>query len=162
MFLNLQRAKKISSLTTDKVQVISGRVVAPEEVTVPGTNIRCACYWMLTEAWKTGARGRGRKMWVPAGTKTGNNGFFVENGTEKIWVCNTIDGLDIRNGWNDSGLIGKKGNQRFISRAIKNGDTIKIRGTISHPKGAEPAETLVVRPDAKGFISIIQKKKTKS
>ncbi|MBN2340391.1 MAG: hypothetical protein JXX29_24280 [Deltaproteobacteria bacterium] len=161
MFLKFKKSQKISTLTKDEVGIVSGKVVALKEVTIPGTEIHCACFWMMSEAWKTGARGRGRKMWVPGGTKLVSNGFFVEDDSGKVWVCDNADALDIRNGWEDSGLVGKKGTQRFVSRSIKNGDLVKIRGTVTGPKGAEPGDTLVIRPDAKGHISIIQKKKAK-
>jgi len=162
MFLKFQRSTKISSLSTGSVQVISGKVIAPKEVLIPGTDIRCACYWMLTEAWKQPARQKGRKMWMPEGTQQGSNGFFVEDDSGKVWVADDASVFDLRNGWENSGRIGKKGTHRFLSRSIKSGDVIKIRGTISRAKGSEPGDCMVIRPDTKGLVSIIQKKKAKS
>ena len=159
MFLSLQRSKKMTSLVKDSVQVVTGKVTAPKQVKIPGTDIDCACYWMMVEAWKQPARKKGRKMWMPESSQQGSNGFFVEDATGKIWVADDAKVLELRSGWENSGRMGKKGTRRFVSRCIKTGDIIKIRGTVTAAKGAEPAGCMVLRPDSKGFISIIQKKK---
>lgn len=160
MFFRFQKSKKISVLTSDFVHVISGKVITPKELKIPGTDVKCACYWMMTEAWKQPERKKGRKMWMPIGARQGSNGFFVEDNTGKIWVDGDANVLEIRNGWEDSGIVGKKGTRRFVSRSIQSGDVVKIRGTVCKAKGKEPGDCLVIRPDAKGVLSIIQKKKT--
>jgi hypothetical protein len=161
MFFRFQKPKKITTLTADSVQTTAGRVMAPSTVNIPGTDIPCACYWQLTEAWKQPARKKGRKMWIPQSARQGCKGFYVEDDTGKIWVPDNGEVLDIRNGWQDAGLMGKKGTQRFVARSIRPGDVIKIRGRVSEAKGAEPADCLVFRPDDKGMVTILQTKKAK-
>ena len=161
MFFRFAKSTKIAALTRDAVQTVTGSVVVPKTLKIPGTDIECACFWMMTEAWKQPARKKGRKMWMPQDARQGCNGFFVEDETGKVWVGDNADALDIVGGWENGGLIGKKGTQRFVSRCIKAGDMVKIRGTVTSPKGAEPAEGLVLRPDAKGFVTVLQKKKAK-
>ncbi|MBN2529561.1 MAG: hypothetical protein JXR76_24445 [Deltaproteobacteria bacterium] len=161
MFFAFQRSKKISMLENDSVQVITGKVLAPNEIKIPGTDIGCACYWMMTEAWKQPARKKGRKMWMPESSQQGSKGFFVEDATGKVWVVDNADVLELRSGWENSGRMGKKGTKRFVSRCIKSGDVVKIRGLITPAKGAEPGDCKVVRPNAKGMISILLRKKSK-
>ena len=159
MFFRFQKTTKVASLTPDSVQCVIGKVVAPKAVKIPGTEIECACYWMMSEAWKQPARKKGRKMWMPQGSRQGCNGFFVEDDTGKVWIGDDADVLEIRNGWADGGLIGKKGTQRFVSRSIKAGDVVKVRGIAARTKGAEPGDCMALRPDPKGIIAILQKKK---
>ena len=159
MFFRLKKANKISSLTAEAVQVTTGKVVAPATLNIPGTTISCVCYWQMTEVWKQSDRKKGRKMWMPQSARQGCKGFFVEDDSGKIWVPDNGDVLDIRNGWEEGGLMGKKGTQRFVARSIKPGDVIKIRGKVSKSRGAEPGDCMVFRPDEKGFVTILQTKK---
>ncbi|MBN2718682.1 MAG: hypothetical protein JXX14_22745 [Deltaproteobacteria bacterium] len=161
MLFRFAKSTKITSLTQDAVQTVTGKVVVPKATRIPGTEIQCACYWMMTEHWTQPARKKGRKMWMPQDARQGCSGFFVEDDTGKVWVSDNGDAMDIRNGWEDRGILGKKGTQRFVSRSIKNGDIVKIRGTVKKTKGAEPADCLALRPDDKGLVTVLQKKKSK-
>ncbi len=159
MFMALKSPKKIGSLSKGSVHIVQGKVVAEKEVVIPGTSISCAAYWMMTEAWKRPARGKGRKMWIPVDVKQSNPGFFVEDSTGRVWIEHNDDALDIRKGREEGGRLGKKETSRFIARTIKNGDIIKIKGTIDNSNNKEVKDILVIRPDKKGLISIILKKR---
>jgi hypothetical protein len=162
MFMSFKKPAKINTLKKDIQQIIQGTVSVPREVTLPGTSVSCAAFWMMTEAWKRPDRGKGRKMWTPVDVKQETNGFFIEDDTGKIWVENNGNALDLRSGTQQSGRLGKKETSRFVARIINNGDIVRIQGIVSSPKAKEPQDTLVIRPGKKGLISIILKKKFKN
>ena len=164
MFFRFKKSTQIAALTNetlDSVQIVEGKVVVPKTLKIPGTDIECACYWMMTEAWKQPDRKKGRKMWMPQDSRQGCNGFFVEDGSGKVWVTDNADALELLGGWEHNGMLGKKGTQRYISRSVKPGDVVKIRGKVSKPKGAEPADCMVLRPDEDGIVTLLLKKKAK-
>jgi hypothetical protein len=162
MFFNFIPSKKISDVAAGSKAVIKGRVVIDKEVALPGTHISCAAFWMLKEEWKRPLRGKGRKMWTPVDVTQGCPGFYIEDESGKIWVEHNDNALDLRTGRDEMGQLGKKETSRFTARVIKNGDVVKIRGTATAPKAREPEGSLVLRPDSKGSITIILKKKVKN
>lgn len=161
LLLKLKKRTDVSALEDGAQVVVEGRISAPREMTVPGTQIRCLAYWLLTEAWQHGARGRGRKMWVPSNQQLRTEGFYLDDGTGKVWICGleAENGLDLIGGVASSGPMGKKGKARYMCRTISTGDLVRVQGSVGHPKGSEPGETLVVRPGAKGLMKVMLRKR---
>ncbi|HUT76944.1 MAG TPA: hypothetical protein VM285_04620 [Polyangia bacterium] len=157
MFSLFTKKRKVSDLQLDAEVTVEGRVAAPESVSVPGAGIRCACYFVLNEAWQHGTRGRGRKMWVPTGAHNKCGGFFLDDGTGRVWVA-ACEGneLDLAGGTGQVGELGKKGTGRYLARIVADGARVRVRGVVSRPKASEPGEGLVIRPGGKRRVLSIK------
>lgn len=155
MFLSLKKRTKIAELAEGEERVVEGIANARKELTVPGTKIKCVWYYLLSEAFEHGPRGRGRRMWVPKNLQVSSDGFFVEDDTGQVWIDAGAKGAEVSGGVEESGMIGKKGRQRYLARVIRAGDRIRVRGAVARPKGAEPGDNLVLRPDRKGKLEIL-------
>jgi hypothetical protein len=141
----------------DAEVTVEGRVSAPEPITVPGAGVRCACFFVLNEAWQQGARGRGRKMWVPTGAQNKCGGFFLDDGTGRVWIA-ACEGneLDLAGGTERSGELGRKGTGRYSARLVGDGALVRVRGAVSRPKASEPGDGLVLRPGGKRRVLSIK------
>lgn len=150
MFSLFRRKTRISELAPGAEVTVEGRVSVPEPIAVPGAGLRCACFFVLNEAWQQGARGRGRKMWVPTGAQNRCGGFFVDDGSGRVWIA-PCEGaaLDLAGGAEHAGALGKKGTGRYLARVVGEGATVRVRGEVSRPKASEPGEGLVLRPGGK-------------
>ena len=158
MFLGLRRATKIADLAEGEERIVDGRVVGRRELTVPGTKLKCVWFYQLSESFEVGARGRGRKMWVPKNAQQKSEGFFVDDGTGQVWIAANEEGTEVSGGVEEAGMLGKKGKSRYIARMIRGGDTVRVRGLVCKAKGAEPGDSLVLRPGKKGKLEILFKK----
>jgi len=94
LFLGLRRATKIADLAEGEERIVDGRVVGRRELTVPGTKLKCVWFYQLSESFEVGARGRGRKMWVPKNAQQKSEGFFVDDGTGQVWIAAREVGID--------------------------------------------------------------------
>ena len=155
MFLKLKRRTDVGNLAQGDDRVVEGKVVAAREMTVPGTSTKCVFYFHLTEAWQHGPRGRGRKMWVPQNVRQKCEGFYLEDGTGRVWIAGDGETMDVQGGAEESGPIGKKGKGRYLARMIRVGDVVRVRGIVDNPRGAEPGDVLVMRPTKKGVLQIV-------
>jgi hypothetical protein len=150
MFSLFTRKTRVGDLQAGAEATVEGRVSVPEPIAVPGAGLRCACFFVLNEAWQQGARGRGRKMWVPTGAQNKCGGFFLDDGTGRVWIaaCEGAE-FDLAGGEERSGELGKKGAGRYSARIVADGARVRVHGAVSRPKGAEPAAGLVIRPGGK-------------
>jgi hypothetical protein len=155
MFLSLRKRTSIAELNEGDERVVEGVVVAERELTLPNTKLKCVWYYQLLEALEVGARGRGRRMWVPKNLQIKSEGFYVEDDSGRVWIDAGHEGAEVTGGVEEAGQIGKKGRQRYIARLIREGDVIRARGLVSKPKGAEPGDVLVIRPGRKGKLEIL-------
>ncbi|MCK9461644.1 MAG: hypothetical protein M0R80_18600 [Proteobacteria bacterium] len=145
MFLWLKKRTKIEALREGEERVVEGRVVPAKEIGVPGTQLKCVYYHLLVDKWDRGARGKGRKMWIPISAEERAVGFFLEDGTGRAWVAADDKRLAAAGGAEEAGTYGKKGTQRFIARLVRAGDVVRVRAIVDAPKGAEPGDVLVLR-----------------
>ncbi len=157
MFSLFRKKSRICDLEVGAEVTVEGRVSVPEPITVPGGGIRCACFFVLNEAWQHGARGRGRKMWVPVGAQVKCGGFFLDDGTGRVWIaaCEGAE-LDLVGGAEQSGELGKKGKGRYLARLVGDGALVRVRGEVARPKASEPGDGLVIRPGGKRRVLSIK------
>jgi len=160
MFGLFARVRKIADLKADSEVIVQGKLVADKLTTVPGTDIRCAFFWMMTEIWDRITPGRGRKMWIPQESRQGTSGFYLDDGTGRVWISAEPLKTELRGGWSDGGPVGKKGTARYLARTLKEGDTVRATGTVTGAKSHEPGTVMVLRPGKKGWIILDQKKKS--
>jgi hypothetical protein len=158
LFLSLRRATRVADLQEGEERIVEGRVVGRRELTVPGTQLKCVWFYQLSESFEVGARGRGRKMWVPKNVQQKSEGFFIDDGTGRVWVAANEDGTEVSGGVEEAGMLGKKGKARYIARMIRGGDVVRVRGMVCGPKGAEPGDVQVLRPGRKGRLEILFRK----
>jgi hypothetical protein len=162
MFLWLQRSTKVEALREGEERVVEGRVVPRHEIGVPGTQLKCVYYFQHVDKWDRGDRGRGRKAWYPVNAEEKAEGFFLDDGTGRVWVAADDPRRAVTGGAEESGPLGKKGKQRFIARLIRDGDVIRVRGVVNKPKAAEPGEVLVLRAGGKkDRLEILFRKRAK-
>ncbi len=159
MFLRLRRKTPITNIEIGVEAVVEGTVIARNELTLRGSETRCVYFDRLTESFEVGPRGRGRKMWVPKNMERKCSGFFVSDGKAQVWVTSNVDGLQVSGGKQEAGMIGKKGRQRYQAQFIQAGDTIRVRGLVTKPKGADPHDGFVLRADKKGRLGILVRSK---
>jgi len=159
LLLRMKKRTRVSDAAEGDVVVLEGKVAEGKAMTVPGTSVKCVAYWLLTEAWQHGARGRGRKMWVPSNQAMRTEGFYLDDGTGTIWVGGTEEALELIGGREEAGPMGKKGKARYFCRTIARGDTVRVQGTLDRPRGSEPGDSLVVRPGPKGILRVMLRKK---
>jgi hypothetical protein len=155
MFLWLRRSTRIADLIKDAETVVRGKVVARGEVRLPHVGGTCVFYDLLTESFGVGSRGKGRPMWLPQRGERKCTDFFVDDGTGQVLVAADDESLDVSGGSTSAGPVGKKGKQRFTMRYIREGDTVKVRGLVSAPRGGEPGDRLVIRPGRKDVIELL-------
>ncbi|MCP4600928.1 MAG: hypothetical protein GY847_10435 [Proteobacteria bacterium] len=151
MFRWFKSKTQVSDLLEGAEVAVEGRVVSRNELTLSGSKTRCVYYDKLNESFEVGARGRGRKMWVPKNLERRCAGFFVDDGSGQVWVTSDTEGLRVDGGKQESGAIGKKGSQRYSAQIIQNGDLVRIKALVSQPRGADPAHGFVLRPTKKGL-----------
>jgi hypothetical protein len=149
MFLWLKRKTSISALRDGDERIVEGRVVPKREIGVPGTQLKCVFYSQHVDKWDRGARGKGRKMWIPVNAEEKGEGFFLDDGTGRVWVAADDPRIDVTGGAEEAGPLGKKGKHRFFARLIRGGDVIRVRGVASAPRAAEPGDVLVLRAGGK-------------
>ncbi len=162
MFLWLKSRTKIEALEDGALGVVEGRVVPARELGVPGTQIKCVYYHQIIDKWDRGERGRGRKMWIPINAEERVEAFYVEDATGRVWVAADAKHVDVSGAAEEIGPFGKKANQRFIARLIREGDVVRVRGAVTKAQGSEPGDVLVVRPGGKKErLEILFKKRAK-
>jgi hypothetical protein len=149
VFLWLKGRTKIESLKEGDERIVEGRVVPRREIGVPGTQLKCVYYYQHIDKWDRGARGRGRKMWIPVDAQEKAEGFFLEDATGSCWIAADDRRLAVSGGAEETGPLGKKGTQRFIARLIRKGDVVRVRGVVAKPIAAEPGDLLVLRAGGK-------------
>ena len=154
MFSIFRKKTPVSSLKADKEAIVQGEVVAREEMSLPNSGTKCVFYEKMNESFIQGARGRGRRMWVPQNMEKRFVGFFVRDASGKVWVAADTDAIDVQGGKQESGFLGKGQKKRYFAKLIISGDKVVVRGVASEPKAAEPADCMVIRPDAKGRIVV--------
>ncbi|MDD5306377.1 MAG: hypothetical protein PHU25_03570 [Deltaproteobacteria bacterium] len=157
MFLRFARKTMVRDLREGGELVVEGKVAVERPLTLPGSATKCVYYDILNEAFETGARGRGRKMWVPKHAEQKITGFFVDDGTGRVWVAAETATADVRGGKTELGVIGKKGNARYVARLVQEGFVVRVKGLADKARAAEPGE-IVLRPGAKGRIIVLVKK----
>ncbi len=154
MFSLFRKKTPTSELQVGAEVVVEGEVVAQNELSLSGTGTKCVYYEKLNESFEVGARGRGRKMWVPKNLERRCAGFYLDDGSGRVWVRNDTDGVEVVGGKQESGVVGKKGRTRFTAQLVQNGDRVRLQGAVDEPKGADPAGGLVIKPNKKGFLKI--------
>lgn len=155
MFLRFRRKTRVVDLEKGRDATVKGTIVAEKELKVPHEGTRCIFYDMLSESYGVGARGRGRPMWLPQKAERKCVGFFVDDGSGRVWVRADDESVNASGGTAAAGLVGKKGRQRYSVRMIKDGDLVRVRGRVSTPKGTDPRDTLVLAPGRKGRLDIL-------
>jgi len=155
MLLWLRWSKKVSALSEGAVAVVKGKVVVDKGIRVPHAGGTCAFYDLLTETFGTGMRGRGRPLWLPQKVERRCTSFAVDDGSGRIWVEARDETIDASGGVRTSGVIGKKGRERYTVLTIRDGDTVKVRGLVSKARPGEGGCDLAIRPDAKGRIEVM-------
>ncbi len=154
MFFGFKKKTRTSELEAGAEAVVEGEVVARSELTISGSGTRCVYYDKMNESFEVGARGKGRKMWVPKNLERRCAGFFVDDGDGVVWVTSDTDGIEVVGGHQEGGTVGKKGRTRYTAQYIQGGDRVRIKGLVSRPKGADPADGLVLKPNKKGILKI--------
>jgi hypothetical protein len=157
MFLRFARKTKVGELREGGEVVVEGKVAVDRTLTVPASATKCVYYDILNESFETGSRGRGRKMWVPKHAEQKITGFFVDDGTGRVWVAVDNSTADVRGGRTELGVIGKKGNARYIARIVQEGFVVRVKGLADKARAAEPGG-VVLRPCAKGKVIVLVKR----
>ena len=155
MFLRFKKKTPISRLSEGVEAVVKGQVVGENKLTLSGSQTRCVYYDKISESFEHGPRGRGRRMWVPKNMEMRCSGFFIEDASGRVWVDGNTEGFDVQGGIQESGTLGKGHRKRYMAQMIRSGDKVIIGGLVSKPKASEPADLLVLRPNAKGLLKII-------
>jgi hypothetical protein len=63
--------------------------------------------------------------------------------------------VELRGGKQEAGTVGKKGRSRYQAQYFQDGDRVRIAGRSREPRGADPADTLVLGPGNKGRLVIL-------
>lgn len=163
MFLSWRKAQRIGSLAPGKDAIVEGSAAASKgDIAAPGSGTRCVILESLGESFEIGPRGRGRRMWVPKSLDKRSAGFFVDDGTGKVWIPSDTEGVELIKGRQEVAVAGKKGYQRYLTSMICAGDTVRVAGSVDQPKKSEPADCLVIRPDKKGRVRVILRQQAKA
>ncbi len=159
MFLRFRSRTKIEKVTKSSDVVIEGRVIAKDTISVSGTSVRCVYYDKMKESYQRPMRGAGRKMWIPQGVEQRCAGFYIDDGTGRVWIPEKTDGLLVREGVTTRGLEGKKGIRRYVAQLLREGDIIRARGAVDTPRGSEPAVNFSLRAGKKGRLEILVRRR---
>jgi len=158
MFLRFRKKTPISALDAGRIHTIEGVVTSPDSVPVPDTRIKCVYYFMFSEVYRKGPRGRGRPLWFVEGQRTGGTGFEVSDDTGTVWVSTAEQPVDLAGAARESGHVGKKGRRRYSVDFIRNGDTVRIRGEIENGgTGAESGLSITSPQSGKALEVLVRK-----
>jgi hypothetical protein len=155
MFLRFRKRTRIADLSEDRDAVIEGEVSGKKELALPHAGTPCVYFEIMTEAYRVAARGRGRPLWLPEGFDKKCSGFFIDDGTGRVWVRAEAEAIDVTGGTRVSDTVGRKGKRRYAACMIRSGDVIRLRGTVTRPKRDEPGDGLVIAPNARGRIEVL-------
>jgi len=158
MFFRFRKPVRVADLAEGRESIVEGKVVSKTELTMIGSGKKCVYYDMLLESFGSGPRGAGRALWMPVRAETKTNGFFVDDGTGKVWVAADPESFDVSGARKEGGFLNKLGNQRYQASLIEPGDTVRVLGAVDKPGRKEPNEGLVLRCTAKGKIKILVRK----
>jgi len=154
MFPAFLRKTEISKISEGSTVIVEGTVRADREMALPGEGTKCVYYELLVEVYKKGARGMGRPLWFPEKLDRKLSGFFVSDGTGEIFVDVPAEQVILQGGFQTGGKLDKKGRRRFSARMIREGDRVRLRGTVASGVAGVPDGMMMLEPDRKGRLKI--------
>lgn len=158
MFLRFRKRTDAASLQEGAVAVVEGTVEAEKTLMSPGSNKPCVFYDVLVEGFGTGKGGRGRGLWNIERMEQKMLGFFVADGSGKVWISDEADILEVDGGRDEAGVAPNRPNVRYKCRTIAEGDVIRVRGVVSKARKYEPKGFLVIRPFEDRRIEMLVRK----
>ncbi len=150
-FFRFRRTNQVASLKPGDVAIIEGVISPKTELSLPHTQDKCVFYSRTVEAFKISERA-GRKLWLAEHYERQASGFFVDDGTGRVYVPAQPSVTEFSGGHTVIGNIDRSGEKRFFANVIRGGDRIRIHGTLDTPSGKEPKDTLVLRPAPTGIL----------
>jgi hypothetical protein len=110
------------------------------------THVPCVYYEAVYESYRSGARGRGRRLWLPDYFSRKCAGLLVRDGSGIIRIAVDAEPLVLHGAHRHSERLGRGGRRRVIARFVRAGDRVKVRGMISPaPPGAPGDERWLAR-----------------
>jgi hypothetical protein len=155
MFLRFRRATPIANLVEGRVVVIRGTIVPGERIVVPHAGVSCVGFDLLEESFGTGARGRGRPMWLPKKAEIKICRFALADGSGEVRIDLRGSDLVILGARSISGVGGARKRQRYTARVLDPGDLVKIRGMVTMRSAGRDGASPVIGPDAKGRAELL-------
>ena len=151
LFFRFRKTSPISSLEPGTVVIIEGTVVPKTELSLRGTGDKCVFYALTQESFRLSERG-GRKLWLVDQYEQQASGFYLDDGTGKLYIPIQPVVMDMRGGHVVTADIGGAGQKRIYARIVRGKDRLRLHGTIDKPYGKEPSDSLVLRPAPDGKI----------
>ncbi|MBT9559222.1 MAG: hypothetical protein IV100_24525 [Myxococcales bacterium] len=131
--------------------IVSGTVSARTEVTFGPSGDKAIWYSATYESQGRGDRGS-RNLWMFDHLDRQQGGFFIDDGTGRIYVPVQPTQMDIRGGHHVYGEIGRTGKERYSTYLLRDGDSLRLHGVVDKPSGKEPRDTLVLRAAEGGVL----------
>lgn len=140
MFLRLRRSIPIADAVAGTMAVVSGVVEGSAELWVLETRVPCVYYEAVYESYRSGARGRGRRLWLSDYFSRKCAGLMVRDGSGVIRIAVDAEPLALHGAHRHSERLGRR--RRVVASFLRVGDRVKVRGMISRPppgaQGDEP------------------------
>ena len=155
MFLRLRRSTPIADTAVGAVAVVSGVVEAEAELLLPETRVPCVYYEAVYEAYRSGARGRGRHLWLPDYFSRKCAGLLVRDDSGLIRIAVDVAPLVLQGAHRHSERLGRNGRRRVIARFVRAGDRVKVRGIVSPPPPGAPTDERSLTASPGGRIEIL-------
>jgi len=135
VFLRLRRSTPIADLVVGTVAAVTGVVEEASELFLLETRVPCVYYEAVYESYRSGVRGRGRRLWLPDYSSRKCAGLRIGDGSGVIRIAVDVAPLVLHGGHRHSERLGRR--RRVVARLLRAGDRVKVRGLISPaPPGA--------------------------
>ncbi len=131
--------------------IVAGTVTARSEVTFTPSGDKAVWFSATYESQGRGDRGS-RNLWMFDHLDRQQSGFFIDDGTGRLYVPVQPTQLDIRGGHHLHGEIGRTGKDRYSAYLLREGDSLRLHGVVDKPSGKEPRDTLVLRATDGGVL----------
>ncbi len=152
LFFRFRRTTPVAKLTVGQPAIVEGKVVAKTWVTLPYAEQKGVFYALTQSTFRLSERG-GRRLWLVESFDQQQSGFWVEDGTGRLYVPIQPRHFNVRGGVMLQGDVSPT--RRWSAQLIKEGDRIRVYGTPDKPSGKEPKENLALRPSPEQAIQVL-------
>jgi len=138
------------------VAVVTGVVDRSAEPWVLETQVPCVYYEAVYESYRSGARGRGRRLWLPDYFSRKCAGLVVRDDSGVIRIAVDAGPLVLHRALRHSERLGRR--RRVVASVLQAGDRVKVRGMVSSPPAGEPSAErwLTARPTGRIEIVVLR------
>ncbi len=152
LFFRFRKTTAISGLAAGQAAIVEGRVVAKTQLSMPHTREHGVFFAVTESSFRLADRG-GRKLWLVDAFEQEQVGFWVEDGTGRVWVPSQPRALTVRGAPLLQGELSRS--RRWSGQLIREGDRVRLHGVPQTPSGKEPKDCLALHAPSGGVMTVL-------